>query len=378
MRAAREPASLLRALTRRALGGPPVVAPAAVDWSALLALARREGVAPLLAGTTDLLPDAPPSWRAALARAYRESAGRAVLHAAALRRVLAALAAADVPALVLKGAVLAEALYADSARRPMSDLDLLVPREDVPRAARALAALGYRPVGDLAADLADRAAAAFAPTPIPTGSGRVPPAPGARSTAPIVDLHWDLVERWYGARPGAWPAGVWARAREITVDGVPAWTLAPADALLHACVHLAGNHGLRGLLWYCDVHLMARRWRAALAWDAVVATARAARLDGLVWAALTVVRAALGLEVPSGALAGLAPARRTRLAVGWLLPRLLAGRALPAHEYLVPLALVARARDVGAIVLARAGRAVGRRVGHARRGRAVAAEAPSR
>jgi hypothetical protein len=63
---------------------------------------------------------------------------------ASLRRALEVLDAAGVPALVVKGMVLAYELYDDVARRPTTDVDLRVRPRDLVRAARAMHAAGFR------------------------------------------------------------------------------------------------------------------------------------------------------------------------------------------------------------------------------------------
>jgi hypothetical protein len=55
------------------------------------------------------------------------------------------LADADVPLLVLKGAALAQMVYADAVSRPMRDVDLLVRRQDARRAYDTLRQLGFTP-----------------------------------------------------------------------------------------------------------------------------------------------------------------------------------------------------------------------------------------
>lgn len=67
--------------------------------------------------------------------------------AAVRRRVVGktveALAEANIPLLVLKGAALAQLVYDDAARRPMRDVDLLVRRTDARRACEILWHLGF-------------------------------------------------------------------------------------------------------------------------------------------------------------------------------------------------------------------------------------------
>jgi hypothetical protein len=63
---------------------------------------------------------------------------------ASLRRALEVLDAAGVPALVVKGMVLAYELYDDVTRRPMQDVDLRVRPRDFLPAARAMRDAGFR------------------------------------------------------------------------------------------------------------------------------------------------------------------------------------------------------------------------------------------
>lgn len=67
---------------------------------------------------------------------------------AAADQACAALAAAGVPVLLLKGIAYAGRLYADPAARPMTDVDLLVAPDAIAAAARALARLGYWDAGE--------------------------------------------------------------------------------------------------------------------------------------------------------------------------------------------------------------------------------------
>lgn len=61
------------------------------------------------------------------------------------RRVFAALVAADVPALALKGARLAHTVYPDPAQRPRTDIDVLIAPDTLASARSVLGSLGYEP-----------------------------------------------------------------------------------------------------------------------------------------------------------------------------------------------------------------------------------------
>ncbi|MFL5542422.1 MAG: nucleotidyltransferase family protein [Longimicrobiaceae bacterium] len=115
-----------------------------VDWSAMLALARRHRLIPFLHRH---LKDAPLPRAAAreLLALQREEVNRALRMASVLRRRLDALAAAGVEALAYKGPALAMQAYGELGMRSFVDLDLLVRPDDVPAAIAALWVEGYLP-----------------------------------------------------------------------------------------------------------------------------------------------------------------------------------------------------------------------------------------
>jgi len=90
------------------------------------------------------LASVPKKFRERWAEAYYAAAARSALLSREMDRLLAALHEADIPAILLKGAILAENLYPNPALRPMSDLDILVPHDRVLDAREVLERLGYR------------------------------------------------------------------------------------------------------------------------------------------------------------------------------------------------------------------------------------------
>lgn len=169
-------------------------------------------------------------------------------------QVVSALAAADIPAIVLRGAALGGTVYGDPALRHAHDVDLLLRRADLARAAPALSSLGFRPYDGSIGPPADVGLAH------PSG-------------LPLV-LHSYPFRLPYG---NALLAELWARSRIEPVAGAAARLLAPADALLHVCGHAASAPGRAPLLWACDAwHLIERR--PDLDWHVLVESARRGHL----------------------------------------------------------------------------------------------------
>ncbi len=233
---------------------------------------------------------APTVVRRSLEVAARAAAGRYLLQRHALRDVLAALGGRGIPALVLKGAVLAHTAYPDPALRPMVDLDLLVPSEHWGDARAALVAIGYRvparwavrpETGPAAKDERDK------PLMLP-------------GTIVAVELHAGLD----GFRaPFRLDVGsVWPRAVEVSLDGLQARTLHPEDLLLHVALHLAVSDLFRGgLRPLVDLTLLLGR----NAWDWQVLSRRWTEQGLGAWMALVLGLAHELLAAPAVALAAL-------------------------------------------------------------------------
>jgi hypothetical protein len=226
-------------------------------WETLRALAEAERVAPLLHDALGGLGLAPATVVDSLRQSRRATWLRNLLLLRELARALQRLAAAGVPAIVLKGVALVEAVYGDASLRPMGDVDLLVRRGDLAEASNALRQIGY----------------AF---------GRAETHPGAlaehenellfckRDRIDVqLDVHWSLFDSpFYQAHIAMdW---FWDTAQPLSINGTPALMLGPEALLIHLCGHLALHHGGAGLLWSYDIVELVRRYGERLDWAALL------------------------------------------------------------------------------------------------------------
>lgn len=203
---------------------------------------------------------------------------------AGLGAALAALEAAGVPALVLKGAALVADAYDDAGLRPMSDVDLLVPPDRVDAAFAALAGAGYSaeaPVGTLVR----RHAVGFR---------------AARDAYPSLDLH---VRPLAVRTPRAFDAALLADARPRTLTGgtrilVPD----PTRHLVVVLAHAARRTAVGGARWIADATLLVRRRGDAIDWDRFVDATRRCRFVEPARAGLRAIREAFEAPVPDDVL----------------------------------------------------------------------------
>jgi hypothetical protein len=308
-------------------------------------LARAQEVAGLVHGVaSDLLArpgtlgaaarHALDAVRALLAPDHRRTVAANLLRLAQLQAALDALAPTRIPVVVLKGAYLIETVHAgDPGRRPMMDVDVLVPPADFARALAALRAAGFAPRGgDAALEY---------------------PVVALRRSGVDLELH-DRVAR--AGRLHVTPRDLFARAVPLRVADRDALALAPEDALVHLCVHLAEHAYIARLRWVADVAWLAACAHPPLDWDALRARARAAGAAFAVHRALTLAGALLGADVPPALLRDLAPGRLRSAWYDLLVDhRSLRFSRLPfgrAADLLLALPAVDRPRDALAMVMA--------------------------
>lgn len=280
-----------------------------LDWHALVARAVEHNLGPLLYAVLRALPNdvpgPPPNTLVQLRRLYYYYCSRYATIAARLGEIGTALGRAGIPVIALKGAVLASNVYRNPGFRPMRDVDLLVRRDDLPAADRLIRDAGYAP------NESWRSAEWYA-----TKHHHLAPLDAVDGSV-SVELHHEITKRGSARVP---VDELWTRARSIEVGAAHVLALAPADFLLHLCLHLAHdnvffNGTLRDLR---DIAETIRRHGVEVEWSRVVERARAWHIARHVYYALWLARDMGGAEVPAAVLDDLALARS-----GWLADRLL-------------------------------------------------------
>lgn len=248
-----------------------------IDWPALIGLAQRHRVMPLVYHSCSTSAGVPSEILAQLRASFMANVGHNRFRTGALLRLLDRLAADGISAISFKGAVLAEELYGTLALRHFGDLDLLVRKDDVERASAILQAEGYQPV--------------FLPSAAQAGAylryqhHLVFFHPTSRV---VVELHYQLREHYFAYTPDT--EQLWRQRRQLPVGGRAVAVLSPEDTLLMLCVHGA-SHCWERLSWVCDVAAFVRV-HPQLDWASIFA--QAGQLGGVRMLSLG-LRLALGL-----------------------------------------------------------------------------------
>lgn len=262
----------------------PGEAGACPDAAAALKLARAEGIAALLHLRAQEGDAAfPDSLHHGLHTAHAQAVALDLLQARATRSVLTALAEAQLPALVLKGAALAHWAYTHSHQRPRADLDLLfVDQAAVARAASILAPLGFVLEAQGAAN----------------GSYQCSLQGQLGTGLPwCIDAHWRLTNHPVFAERFSF-AELWAESWQI---GPGMRILGKPHAFLHACIHRINNlligEGDR-LIWLLDLHQIGAQLGTA-DWQRIDELARDKQLAGPCLAAMDACERYFGSNWPA-------------------------------------------------------------------------------
>lgn len=200
------------------------------------------------------------------------------------RRAIDALQAAGLEVLALKGAALIGSAYEDPGVRPMGDVDLAVPPEQIGDAVRALRAAGLTASDEEPERaLAVRHSLTFCD-------------PGGHE----VDLHRGTL--W---RPGLdeefWRGSIAAKVAEARVR-----ILNPADQLLHVCTHGAAWNPVHPVRWVADAFKILEAAGNRFDWDRLVAMAERGHLTLPIRDAVAYLSSKVEAPVPAGALRELA------------------------------------------------------------------------
>lgn len=228
-------------------------------WTAVVRTALAHGVGGLLcrvivAHEGDVPSEIVDAARVYLDEAMRQGAARVVQTMA----VADALSDAGIDALNFKGVALGVLAHADARLRPSGDIDVLVHRDDMPRAIAALATHGYRQT-DTFGPVVMRACYTTYGQDILSAPGRLP-----------VEPHWTFAPRPFAVDFDL--PGLWERRADVAIGDTTLSTLGAEDTLLVACLHGTKERWWR-LLWIADVAgLIARH--PALDWNALTERAR--------------------------------------------------------------------------------------------------------
>jgi hypothetical protein len=257
------------------------------DWSRLTRLAEEHGVLGHLINRLGELSEnaVPKEVRQTLLERHRAQVFSTMRMAAELVRLLELFALKDIPALVVKGPVLAMQAYGDPAMRSYGDLDLLVRQRDIRRATESLQSIGYQ-----AAVLMDA-----------IDAGKIPGQYffSKPETKLIVELHNDFTMRYFPRRLPI--EDFFTRQIRVCLDGHDAPALSVEDELILICIHGA-KHLWDRLVWIADVAALVSR-QTGIDWQRVAKTAKEVGAERMLHTGLRLASDLLRARLPDTVLA---------------------------------------------------------------------------
>ena len=268
----------------RALLGRPL------NWSKLTWLSEEERATPVLWRRINALAklpeDAQPLHRMAMVAEFR------MMHLESrLLSAIDTLAAAEIEPVLLKGAALALTVYGSFVARPMSDVDLLVPRDEALPARDALLAGGWTGT--------DKTPEFY------EGHQHLQPLIDAQGTGTSLELHTSL---FFEGHPfGLTSDDIRSRAEKVVVRGRTVLVPSVHDQLLHLCLHFAWSHMMATGAWraFRDLDALLRTDRVD--WKEFTKLARDARGGSACYWTFRLARTVAGITVPAWVERALAP-----------------------------------------------------------------------
>jgi hypothetical protein len=280
---------------------PPEQAP---DWTRLVEKAQQEGVSAVLFHNITkhrleyLIPQ--ESYRD-ISNQYYSNLKRNLLLIGELRKVLATLQEAGIPCIVLKGIALAERVYPNIAMRGMSDVDILVKKDDLFRVDDYLSSLGYisrdstvakaihNPIGYLAS-LEYRKDA----------------------KSPLnLHVHWHTVNTSVPATMFVERIDInrlWENSAMIAVADSHALMLRPEHLIIYLCEHaLRVGHSFDRLILVCDIFFTIKAFENIIDWNFVSEESRRFGLSRFVYYGLSIVKHYTSLGIPDECFTQLKP-----------------------------------------------------------------------
>ncbi len=262
------------------------------DWEDIFETAGQHSVVPLLFHALKPLVSQlnipAPVWEE-MRRGFYASAACNMRLYRELQNILDIFNNKGINVILLKGAHLAEMVYDNVGLRGMSDVDLLVKKEDLMRMEEELLAQGGVPEDCNRIITQDN-----------FHFGYILPGEGLR-----VEIHWQLSSNKLPCRVDV--EGLWEKAQPVKLGQAEAWVLAPEDLLLHLCQHSAKHAHDLSVRMLCDIAEVVRHYGAGLNWPEIGVRSRSWGITRAIYLFLSLAKELLKAGIPADVLDRLRP-----------------------------------------------------------------------
>ncbi|MDK1081113.1 MAG: nucleotidyltransferase family protein [Anaerolineae bacterium] len=272
-----------------------------LNWDDLAIRAIVYGVAPLLNQQfTDWGYEVPSRAAAKLSANHKAHEIRNSKISKQLGEILELCKQKDLHPLALKGVHLASFYYKSPSLRPMNDIDLLFPPNEVDRAKLLFEEIGYGGkhkspelgpgITKHTSTYRKQAPNAATPNPYLSTEGEV-----------MIEPHISLEESWFGLKVDITP-GIHHRGQLISLSGQPCLVLEPTDLLLHLCIHFSFHLIMGSPSIVQLVDLMTVTQKKETDWSVFMERAATYRAAPFALTGLSLAKKLLAAEVPDSIL----------------------------------------------------------------------------
>ena len=306
-----------------------------IDWDCFLKKARENGVSAVVySKLNEIKKDCthiPSFILKKLKKVYYLNATKNSLIYEELGKVLKIFSNAGLQVIVLKGAVLAEKIYGNLALRPMTDVDLLVKKEDLIFLDEQMKILGYRP-SDISVKDID-----FSSGYLTTIDYR-----SLSPNSPSFHVHWHFVNSSIPNESyikSIKIEDIWRDAEKTRISDVETMVMAPHHLLIHLSEHaLRVTHSLSKISFFCDIGEVVNSYQERLDWDRLLKESLKFNLNRMVYISLYFASRFLETKIPENVLLKLRP-ERFSLGEKIFMNSISKNKRFPGFSYLVHLSM---------------------------------------
>jgi hypothetical protein len=210
-----------------------------------------------------------------------------------LEESLAALNAAGIDAMLLKGGALASTVYGSFTDRPMRDIDLLVQADRADHARALMLDVGWAADPELPGDLSYAT------------HHHLPPLRDTGASGLRLEIHRALAARGHPFR--FTEEQIWSEAGLVKIGKARALVMHPVHHAVHIAIHFAWSHMLKAGAWHAFRDLAALAAAEALVWEDFVRVAIAWGASSCCYWTLQLGTLLSDLAVPASVLEALKP-----------------------------------------------------------------------
>ena len=279
---------------------PPEHAP---DWTRLVERAQEEGVSALLFHNITkhrleyLIPQ--ENYRD-LSNDFYTNLKRNMAIIGKLREVLATFQEAGIPCIVLKGIALAEHVYPNIATRGMSDVDILVKKENLFTMDELLSSHGYTSIDSTVTKA------------IHNPAGYLASLEYRENTSPLnLHVHWHTVNTSVPATMFVERVDInrlWEHSIVTSVADSHALMLRPEHMIIYLCEHaLRVGHSFDRLILVCDIFFSIKVFEKIIDWDFIMEESGRFNLSRFIYYGLSIVNHYTSLGIPDECITQLKP-----------------------------------------------------------------------